>query len=93
MSAVTSPYAAAVELCKAVDTYLTVKAAGLPVTETDLERLESARRAWDGSPQRGRRGRNAPASVAERDLSIEGACGASLSARCFNGAAGCRVHS
>jgi hypothetical protein len=28
VSLVTSPYAAAVELCKAVDTYLTVKAAG-----------------------------------------------------------------
>jgi hypothetical protein len=87
-----TPYAAALELCKAVDTYLTVRAAGLPITGTDIGRLENARRAWDGIAPRRRRGPDAPVSVPERDLSIEGACGASLSARCFNGAAGCRVH-
>lgn len=93
MSRAVSPYAAAVELCKAVDTYRVVRAAGLPVTDVDIDRLESARRAWDGLPPRRRRGADAPVSVPEQDLSIEGACGASLSARCFNGAAGCRVHS
>jgi hypothetical protein len=87
-----TPYVAAVELCKAVDTYRVVRAAGLPVTETDIQRLESARRVWDGMPPRRRRGADAPVPVPEVDLSIEGACGASLSARCFNGAAGCRVH-
>lgn len=93
MSAAVTPYAAAVELCKAVDTYRTVRAAGLPVTEVDIERLETARRAWDGLPPRRRRGADAPVSVPEVDLSLDGACGASLSARCFNGTAGCRVHS
>lgn len=92
MSAAVTPYAAAVELCKAVDTYLTVSAAGWPITLADKERLEAARRAWDGLPPRRRRAADAPLSVPEADLSIDGACGASLSARCFNGTAGCRVH-
>jgi hypothetical protein len=93
VSPVVTPYEAAVELCKAVDTYRAVQAAGLPITETDIGRLENARRAWDGIPPRRRRGPDVPVSVVpEQDLSIEGACGASLSAQCFNGAAGCRVH-
>jgi hypothetical protein len=87
----TTPYAAAVELCRAADTYRILARAGR-LTETDVLRVDACRRTWDGLPPRRRRGPDQPVSVPELDLSYDGACGASLSARCFNGAAGCRVH-
>jgi hypothetical protein len=69
-------YAAARDLTLAVDTFRLLSQAGL-VTETDIGRVESATRAYVGP---------------ERDLHLDGACGSSLTARCFNGDGGCRVH-
>lgn len=46
--ATTTAYAAAVELCRAADTYRVLRIAGR-VTDQDIVRVENARRVWDGS--------------------------------------------
>jgi hypothetical protein len=84
-------YAAARDLTLAVDTFRVLSQAGM-VTDTDILRVEAATRAYVGLPARRRRGPDQPVSVPERDLRLEGACGAEWWYVCGNGIAGCATH-